>query len=192
MDTAAQALLNFWFGSPKTPTFGQPRKFWFVKDPAFDLDLKQRFLETYQRACKGQYDNWPQTTLGSLALILVFDQLPRNFFRDSSQAFATDARALAIAQELVASRCDRQLVPVQRWFVYLPFEHSENLEHQHQAVALFEQLSADPDSTRAIEYAYKHRDVIQRFGRFPHRNTRLNRPSTPEELEFLRQPGSRF
>ncbi|MEM8603462.1 MAG: DUF924 family protein [Cyanobacteria bacterium P01_H01_bin.121] len=192
MDTLAQSLLDFWFGPPDSEAYGKPQKFWFLKDPAFDAELEQRFLPLYHQACQGQVNHWRATTLGCLALILAFDQLPRNFFRESPQAFATDTQALAIAQALVNTQQDQTLLNVQRWFVYLPFEHSENLEHQNQAVALYEQLRDDAESASSIDYAYRHQRIIQRFGRFPHRNAILGRPSTETELEFLQQPGSRF
>jgi uncharacterized protein (DUF924 family) len=113
-------------------------------------------------------------------------------FRGTAQAFATDWQALSTAQYAVAQAYDRELLSVQRWFIYCPFEHSENLEHQNQAVALFGQLGDDPDSADTINYAIRHREVILRFGRFPHRNEILGRASTPEEEEFLKQPGSSF
>jgi uncharacterized protein (DUF924 family) len=113
-------------------------------------------------------------------------------FRDTPQAFATDPQALAIAEKAVVHGLDRQLLFVQRWFMYLPFEHSENLVDQRQSVQLFSQLEEDPDSQEAISYAIRHRQVIEQFGRFPHRNRILGRPSTPPELVFLQQPGSWF
>lgn len=113
-------------------------------------------------------------------------------FRDTPQAFATDWEALSIAHHAVAQGYDQKLLPVQRWFIYLPFEHSENLEHQRQAVKLFKQLSDDPDSASRIEYAIRHMEVIERFGRFPHRNAILGRTSTPDEKEFLKQSNSWF
>ena len=113
-------------------------------------------------------------------------------FRGTPQAFATDWQALSAAQYAIAQGYDRELLPVQRWFIYLPFEHSENLDHQNQSVSLFEQLSDDPDSADTIQYAIRHRKVILRFGRFPHRNAILGRVSTAQEEEFLQEPGSSF
>ena len=127
-----------------------------------------------------------------MALVLLLDQFPRNIFREDAQAFATDWEALSTAHQAIAQKFDRQLLNVQRWFVYLPFVHSENIEHQRQAVKLFQRLSGDRESARAIENAIRHRSVIERFGRFPHRNIILGRPSNPEEKEFLKQPGARF
>ena len=113
-------------------------------------------------------------------------------FRGTPQAFATDAKALGLAQSVVNKALEQQLLPVQRWFIYLPFEHSENLSHQYRAVQLFQSLIDDLDSASTIDYAKRHLAVIERFGRFPHRNAILGRKNTPEETDFLKQPGSSF
>ncbi|NMG06877.1 DUF924 family protein [Brasilonema sp. UFV-L1] len=185
-------ILDFWFGSPNEPDYGKPKSFWFIKKPEFDEELRIRFLTDYQKAAAGYLDDWMDSPESCLALILLLDQFPRNMFRDTPEAFATDWEALSAAQHAVARGYDQKLLPVQRWFVYLPFEHSENLEHQHQAVQLFEQLNNDPDSASSIDYAMRHMQVIQHFGRFPHRNEILGRVSTPEETEFLKNKGSSF
>jgi uncharacterized protein (DUF924 family) len=127
-----------------------------------------------------------------VTLVLLFDQFPRNMFRGTPQAFATDDRALAIAQKALAQRFGQSLPVVQRWFFYMPFEHSETLEHQRQAVELFYPLRNSPDAAGTYSYAVKHLAVIEQFGRFPHRNQSLDRESTPAEREFLKQPGSSF
>ena len=127
-----------------------------------------------------------------LALILLLDQFPRNMFRGTPQAFATDSTALATAEYAVNHNFDRELLTVQKSFIYLPFQHSENLENQQKSVELFSQLSGEPDSDSLIEYALQHLVIIERFGRFPHRNQILGRETTPEEAEFLKQPGSGF
>lgn len=189
--TQAKKILDFWFGQPEQPIYGKPRKEWFRKNPEFDLEVRDRFLIDYEQAVAGKLEDWKNSAQTCLALILLFDQFPRNMFRSTPQAFATDWRALSAAQYVIAQGYDSELLPVQRWFIYLPFEHSENLEHQNQAVALFEQLS-DPDSVTATKSTIRHREVILRFGRFPHRNVILGRVSTPEEEEFLRQPGAAF
>jgi uncharacterized protein (DUF924 family) len=188
----AREILDFWFGSPEDPSYGKPRQIWFTKKPEFDEELRTRFIKDYQKAAGGYLDEWIDLPESCLALILLLDQFPRNMFRGTPEAFATDWEALSAAHHAVAQGYDRQLMPVQRWFIYCPFEHSENLEHQRQAVKLFQQLSNDPDSASAIEYAFRHLEVIERFGRFPHRNAILGRASTPEEREFLQQPGSSF
>ena len=185
-------VLDFWFGPAGSPEYGRSREAWFKKSEAFDDAIRARFLDLYLQAADGGMQAWRAAPDSLLALILVLDQFPRNLFRGTSRAFATDAQALAAAQLAVAQGFDRTLVPVQRWFVYLPFEHAEVLDLQRQCLVLFEDLRSDPDSTGTIDYARRHFEIIARFGRFPHRNAVLGRVSTPEEVEFLRQPGSGF
>ncbi|MDY6784404.1 MAG: DUF924 family protein [Cyanobacteriota bacterium] len=185
-------VLAFWFGKPDSREYGRSRKVWFAKDPEFDEAVRSHLFPLYQQAARGELDGWMSTPRGCLALIILLDQVPRNLFRDRPQAFATDAKALSVAETAVDNGFDREVLPVQRWFIYLPFEHSENLDHQERCLALFAHLEDDPQSAEPIDYARRHRDVIQRFGRFPHRNAILGRESTPEEVEFLKQPGSRF
>lgn len=188
----AKTILEFWFGHPDEPGYGKPRQVWFSKKTDFDREMHSRFLTDYQQAAAGYLDNWLDTPESCLALILLLDQFPRNVFRDTAEAFATDSEALSAAQHAVTQGDDRKLLPVQCWFIYLPFEHSESLADQRQCVKLFQQLSHDPDSVGAIEYAFRHMQIIERFGRFPHRNSILNRTSTPKEEEFLQLPGSSF
>ncbi|NJO94531.1 MAG: DUF924 domain-containing protein [Hydrococcus sp. RM1_1_31] len=185
-------ILNFWFGKPDNPNYGKPHKKWFIKNKDFDEEVRSQFLEVYQQAALGELDIWQKSSFSCLALIIVLDQFPRNMFRDMPKAYATDEKALILAKYAVENRFDRELLPVQRWFIYCPFEHSEHLENQQKAVELFSSLKNDPDSKNAINYAYQHLKVIERFGRFPHRNKILNRQNTPEEEEFLKQPGSSF
>ena len=187
-----EEILNFWFGKADQPNYGQPRTEWFVKKTEFDRQISRDFLDIYQQAVQGKLDHWRNSPASCLALIIILDQFPRNMFRHTPQAFASDEKALQIAKYAIAHGFDRQLLPVQRWFIYLPFEHSENLADQRQAVALFSTLKDDPHSTITINYALRHLEVIERFGRFPHRNQLLGRESTTEELEFLQQPGSSF
>ncbi len=188
-------ILKFWFGDPAKPEdrYGQQRRAWFQKDPSFDQTIRDRFLDTYFIARQGHYDPWAETPRGALALILLLDQFPRNMFRSTPESFAGDAQALAVAQFAIAHQFDQALIPVERMFMYLPLEHSENLSHQQQCVALFEALVQDePALQSTLDYAQRHRDVIALFGRFPHRNEILGRKSTPVEIAFLQQPGSRF
>jgi uncharacterized protein (DUF924 family) len=195
LPTPAIAILNFWFDDPAASDsqYGQQRQVWFKKDPDFDQQVRERFLDTYGQARQGAYQDWADTARGALALIILLDQLPRNMFRGTPKCFESDAQALAIAQGAIAQQYDQALIPVERLFLYLPLEHSENLTHQEQCVALFEALVQDePELQTTLDYAYRHRDVIARFGRFPHRNEVLGRASTPEEETFLQQPGSRF
>ncbi|NER80880.1 MAG: DUF924 domain-containing protein [Leptolyngbya sp. SIO1D8] len=193
-DVAAE-ILTFWFGDPAVADgdYGQQRRIWFHKDPEFDQQVRERFLETYELARTGLYDGWGETPPGALALVVLLDQLPRNMFRGLPKSFEADAQALAVAQQAIAQGFDLALIPVERVFLYLPLEHSEDMAHQDQSVALFEVLVQDiPELQTTLDYAYRHRDVIGRFGRFPHRNEILGRLSTPEEVQFLQQRGSRF
>ncbi|MBW8897860.1 MAG: DUF924 domain-containing protein [Massilia sp.] len=190
----SQEVLDFWFGAPGSPDAGKPRREWFVKQDAFDALVRARFGATIEQALTGGLREWDdEGPQGALARILVLDQFTRNAHRDTPTAFAGDALALAAARRLVDSGADRQLPPLQRAFVYMPFEHAEDAYMQERAVELFGNLAAgQPGFDEMLDYAHRHRGVIARFGRFPHRNAILGRASTPEEAEFLRQPGSRF
>ncbi|ELS04367.1 hypothetical protein Xen7305DRAFT_00040980 [Xenococcus sp. PCC 7305] len=187
-----KTILTFWFGKQEANDYGRPRKFWFIKDPNCDRQIKEFFEPVYLLAKAGDLDYWQENPFSCLALIIVLDQFPRNIYRGQPQAFATDSQALAFAQYAIEKGYDRVLLPVQRWFIYLPYEHSENLANQYLAVQLFSTLIDDPDSQSSIEYAKRHLKVIQDFGRFPHRNQILGRESTPEEMAFLEKPGSGF
>lgn len=183
-------VLEFWFGKPAA---GAPREVWFRKDPAFDAEIGERFGAVIEAALAGELDHWEAAgPAAALALIIVLDQFTRNVFRDTARMFAGDAQALAIARRLVDSGADQRLEPMQRWFAYLPFEHAESLPDQERSVELFDALRAFPASAGAYDWAISHRDVIRRFGRYPHRNEILGRASTPAEIEFLATPGSRF
>lgn len=188
-----EEILSFWFTRlPHEKGSGEARKVWFLKDSAFDQEILTRFGAVYAQAVAGELDHWQETPEGTLALILLLDQFPRNMFRGTPQAFATDDKALALAKAAIERGFDQSLPPIKRWFVYLPLMHSEDLLDQHHCVDQFHSLRDHPDITSASTYAEKHRDVIARFGRFPHRNSILGRASTPEEEEFLKQPGSSF
>jgi uncharacterized protein (DUF924 family) len=188
----ANEILDFWFGKPDEADYGKRRKVWFTKNPEFDQEVRSRFLKHYQQAAAGELNDWKESAHGCLALIILLDQFSRNMFRGQPQAFATDPQALYYAKYAVAQGFDKQLLPLQRCFVYLPFEHSENLADQEQCVDLFASLKDYPECATGIDYAYRHLKVIERFGRFPHRNKILHRETTPEEAEFLKQPGSSF
>ena len=187
-----EEILDFWFGSPKSVDYGKERSFWFTKNPEFDRELSDRFLLDYEQAARGELDYLQDSPLGCLTLVLLLDQFGRNMFRGTPKSFATDAKALSVAKSAIDQGCDRALLPVQRWFIYLPFEHSENLADQERCVELFATLSNHPESANTIEYALRHKAVIERFGRFPHRNKILRRTNTAAEAEFLKQPGSSF
>lgn len=189
----ARQVLDFWFGPSDDPRHGQARAEWFRKDPAFDAQIRQRFGALIDRALAGELSGWSDDAPSALAQVIVLDQFTRNSFRETARAFAGDARALAAAQAMVARGQDRQLIGVQRQFVYLPFEHAEDLGQQRRAVELFGQLEQQEPALAGLkEWAVKHHDIIERFGRFPHRNAALGRQSTPEEVAFLQQPGSGF
>ncbi|MEL6139500.1 MAG: DUF924 family protein [Cyanobacteria bacterium J06628_6] len=189
----SQPILEFWFGDPAGLDYGEFRKIWFKKDETFDQQIRHRFLTDYERAVAGDYADWLNMPRTCLALIIVLDQFARNLFRGSPQSFAADPQALATAKVAIASGYEAELLPVERFFLYLPFEHSENLADQNRCVQLFEALvEAAPFLQHGLDYAYRHREVIEKFGRFPHRNDVLGRPSTPAEAVFLQQPGSRF
>jgi uncharacterized protein (DUF924 family) len=191
--TSADEVLHFWFGNPATLASRRPRARWFEKDAAFDAECSRRFLELHERAAAGELKAWADEPLSALALLLLLDQFPRNLFRGTARAFATDVQARDVARHVLGRGMDVPLPPVWRWFVYLPFEHSEDLHDQRLAVFLFENLALyDADSRESLEYARRHRDIIERFGRFPHRNAELGRQSTPEEEAFLRELGSSF
>jgi len=187
--TAADVLL-FWFGPGAER--GKAHKRWFVKNDAFDLEIRERFLSLYEDAAAGRLARLKESPADCLALILVLDQFPRNMFRGTARAFATDPLALETAGHAVARGFDRGLLPVERLFVYLPFEHSETLADQERSCELTKPLDAYPETNDVYRYALLHRDIIRRFGRFPHRNAILGRVSTPEEIEFLKGPGSSF
>jgi uncharacterized protein (DUF924 family) len=181
-------VLAFWFG--EGPDYGKRHKRWFEKDPAFDAEVKRRFLPLYEELMRSR--DWLDSAHACLARILVLDQFPRNMFRGTPRAFDSDALALEAARHATAAGYDAGLLPVERLFVYLPFQHSESLPDQERACALCEPLGAFEETGDVPRYARAHRDIVRRFGRFPHRNAILGRESTPEELEFLRQPGSSF
>jgi uncharacterized protein (DUF924 family) len=185
-------VLEFWFGAPGTAQHGRAREFWFTKSAATDERIRDRFCAAVETALRGGFDRWADgPAREALALIVLLDQFTRNLYRDTARAFDGDAAALAVARRVVADGRHRQLAPVERWFAYLPFEHSERLADQHESLRLFGELARD-GLAEPLLWAQKHHDVIARFGRYPHRNELLGRASTAAEEEFLRQPGSRF
>jgi uncharacterized protein (DUF924 family) len=185
-------LLDFWFGAPGSAERDRPLDMWFKTDPAFDETLRRRFLGDYERAAAGAFQAWLDEADGALALVLLLDQLPRNLFRGSPRAFASDPLARDAARHAIGRGFDRGMAPVRRWFVYLPFQHSEALADQELSVALTETLPDDGDKAEALDYARRHHIVIARFGRFPHRNRVLGRTSTAEEAAFLQEKRAGF
>ena len=188
------ALLTFWFGHPRDDqTYYEAwHKRWFTPDPQFDATIRDSFLADYQLATQRQLMHWQEAPRSGLALIILLDQFSRNMFRGTGQAFATDPLAREVANHLINWRFDLQLLPVERSFVYLPFMHSETLADQQRSVILFRQLAQERSYLNSVSFAVRHHEIIERFGRFPHRNAILGRSSTPEEEEFLTQPGSSF
>ena len=184
----ARDVLTFWFGQPPFAM----RDVWFHKDAAFDATIRTRFGETIAAARAGAFGGWCFDPRGALARVIVLDQFTRNAFRDTPDAFSGDARALATAEDAIAKGHDRVLEPIERWFLYMPFEHAESMDAQARSLALFGALAAETGLDSPLDWAQKHADVIRRFGRYPHRNALLGRASTPEEVAFLQTPGSGF
>jgi len=185
--TLIRDALEFWFRPLGHPERGAMRDIWWEKNPQFDAEIKQRFLDDVLDAGRGLLDGLSATGDGVLTLMLLLDQFPRNIFRDSSRAYAFDPKARAVATLTVRNGVDKLLSPVERIFIYLPFEHSEDLNDQIRSVALYKTLPAVPWRDQVIDAAVRHHDVIVRFGRFPHRNAVLGRVSTAAELAFLRE-----
>lgn len=192
IDPRAAEVLEFWFGARDGDEWGTLRKLWFAGGPAVDDEIRSRFAALHAIALAGELDQWHASAEGCLALLLVLDQFSRNLHRGTAAAFSADAKALALARQGLERRFDAQVLAVQRWFYYLPFEHSENLDDQRRAVALFSALPEEPSRAMGVDYARKHLEVIEQFGRFPHRNAMLGRESTPEEARWLAEGGARF
>lgn len=181
IQVTSDQVLQFWFSEENIPNH-------FKKSPAFDKQIEDRFLSIYQQAALGHLDNWEETARGALALILVLDQFPRNLFRNDPKAFATDGKAREVTYRAIEQGFDHELSDHERVFLYMPLMHSEILKEQEDGVRLYQELGRQVN----IDYAIAHRDIIAKYGRFPHRNIVLGRPSTPEEKAFLKQPGSGF
>ena len=172
--TTAQTLIDFWF-SPRVA------KLWFNSTPAFDDELRERFADTYQAGYRGELDDWEATALGALALVILFDQIPLNIFRKQPQSFATEARAREVAARAIARGFDAELDDPQKAFLYMPYMHSEKLADQDTSVDLFTRAGLKNN----LRFAQHHREIVRRFGRFPHRNEILGRQSTAEEVAWL-------
>lgn len=193
MEKAAfEQVLDFWFGAPGSVTYGKSRAEWFKKSEAFDARIRERFGALYERARRHELAAWRDSPLPLLALIIVCDQFPRNMFRDSPRAFESDGMALDSARRMCAMRWDERLSAVERQFCYLPFEHSEQLDAQKTSMFHFGRLAEEHGSHDLLEWARKHYVIVERFGRFPHRNAVLGRSSTAEEIAFLQGPDSKF
>ena len=192
---------EYWFGSAlqdAAVTARERARLWWSKSREFDNEIRRRFENCVIKAGSGELDYWAANPQDRLALILLTDQFPRSIYRGSAKAFAFDTKALSLARDGIDLGFDNALRPLEKVFFYLPLEHSELLADQQRSVSLFQKLvdEAGPDQkptfAEYLDFAVRHRDIISRFGRFPHRNEALGRISTPEELSFLQQPGSGF
>jgi uncharacterized protein (DUF924 family) len=186
-----QAVLDYWFGDGSDASRRQ-RELWFAGSARVDADVRERFLPAVERAERGVHDDWRETPDACLALIVLLDQFPLMIFRGEARGYRDGDLALPVARHLVERGFDTDYTPSERLFAYLPFEHSEDPLDQERALALFGKVRHLPGMASAYDYAVKHWEVVKRFGRFPHRNEALGRTSTPEEIEFLKDPGSRF
>lgn len=190
--SSPQEVLDFWFGREGEEGYGEFREAWFTKDPEFDREIRDRFEPVYEEAAAGGLDHWKSEAWSCLALIVVLDQFPRNMYRGDARMYTADALAREAARHAIEHAYDRELPPHGRLFLYLPFEHSEDLDDQRLSVELFGGLATEMGSEDLLGYAMRHLEIVEQFGRFPHRNEILGRRTTPEEAEFLRRPDSSF
>ena len=183
----AEALLDFWFGPPGDPNRERHRQIWFHATPDYDAALRGEFLADYEQGAAGEFAAWEDSPEGALALVLLLDQIPRNIFRNTARAYAADALARAVADRALARGFDQGVPPVWRLFFTMPFHHSESLADQRRSLALMQAVPREPGRSGGglRRYGAPYVEVIERFGRFPHRNAILGRPSTPEEEAFL-------
>ncbi len=194
------SIWRYWFGAgtDEVEIIRGKSELWWKKNPRTDAEIRRRFGPVLEAEARGELESWDRDPRGRLARILLCDQFPRNMYRGSARAFTHDERARRLARAALDQKIDQALRPIERVFAYLPFEHSESVEDQATSVRLFSALhDLAPDDVQAtyrnfLDYARRHKEIIDRFGRFPHRNGVLGRDSTPEEREFLKQPGSSF
>lgn len=195
MQTTIQDVLNFWLG-PLDQRDNPPKSVgarWWKKDPDFDREIEQRFSACIDAAGTQTLHNWSDSPQGRLALVITLDQFTRNVYRDSAHMYQYDDYALSLATAGIDAGADTPLAMAERYFLYMPLMHAENLPAQDRCVALFTELAKPaPQFAGSVNYAIAHRDIVARFGRFPHRNALLGRASTPEETAFLKEPGSSF
>ncbi len=195
--SSVDAVITFWFGNASAgPPEAGFRQRWFKKSDAFDLEIREQFGDLHAAVMAGEHADWRDTILGCLARVLVLDQFSRNIFRNQPAAFASDALALATTDHVLEQGTLTELGPDAQCFVLMPLMHAEDRDRQIQSVeqftALAERAPEQPGLANNVDYAHRHKDIVDRFGRYPHRNAILQRDSTPQELEFLTQPGSGF
>ena len=184
-------ILDFWFAARGSAEHGKTRELWFRKDAAVDQSMRARFGGAVETALAGGFGEWT-TPRGALARVLLLDQFTRNIYRETPRAFAGDTLALGISMAAVANRDDQSLMPVERWFLYMPFVHAEDPAAQETSLELFARLRDETGLSEPDVWAERHAVVIRRFGRYPHRNAILGRESTPEETEYLATGGRSF
>jgi uncharacterized protein (DUF924 family) len=203
MPSRAQEVYGFWFfpgyQEELVRVLSQGKRLWWhSKDSEVDARIAALFKDDLARASQGLYDDWLDSARGTLAFLILVDQFPRHIYRNDPQAFKLDGLALESCRKGIARGFDKQLEPIQRYFFYLPFMHNETIDVQRQSVVLYDELyrSAPQDLKVGVglvrDAAHRHHEIIQRFGRFPHRNAALSRPTAPEEEEFLKEPHSSF
>jgi len=197
VETPYERILNFWFGTSADETKEHAAR-WWKKDPAFDQEIRAAFEVDLLRAMRGELDGWLEKPESSVAFVILLDQFSRNVYRDKPEAFAQDERALAATLKGIERGFDARLPPLQRYFFYMPLMHAEDRAIQRRSVEIFEKLAQEKDTgfdgmlRGAADFARRHRDIVERFGRFPHRNNMLERTTTAEESAFLLTPGSSF
>lgn len=191
-DRSAKDVIDFWFSDRDETGAFVFRKAWFEKDPAFDETIRQKFGALYRSAAARTLDGWRGAPRKALALVVVLDQFSRNMFRDNPAMYEADEYAVEVATGAIEQDHHLAFPLIQKWFFYMPLMHSENLAHQDTCVRLFRELPDSEIVARGREAAQQHRDIVARFGRFPHRNTILGRPTTEEEAAFLLEPNSSF
>lgn len=185
-------VLHFWFGTADGTGLAAPQEKWFAKNPVFDQACRDGFGAAWEVARHGGYDDWQGLPRPALALVVLLDQIPRNIFRGDPRSYASDSKALEVSRAALAKGFDENLTPLENIFLFLPFEHSETLADQDQSVALADGLPPGKAFDEVRRIARRHREIVERFGRFPHRNVVLGRVSTPEEIAFLQEPESSF
>lgn len=187
-----QALLDFWFGPPGAPDRETHRDIWFKSTADHDATLRRLFLADYEQAACGALVAWEESYESAVALVILLDQIPRNIFRGTPRTYATDEAARAVADRAIEKGFDAMVPPAWRKFFYMPLHHSENADDQRRSIELLQAVPNDPARAENTRYARRYLDIIERFGRFPHRNAVLGRVSTPEEIAFLDEPESQL